>query len=187
MNTMANLNEPILPGTAATDYERYLRTDELLSLQKSAQEVSHRDEHLFQAVHQTSELWLKFACGELERRHPAGRIRAGRRGDSAAPPRERHAQSGDRSAPHARAHVADRLRGGPDGARPRRGVRFARLPPDTPSDAAARRRFRATAGDAPAHAARGLRAGSLTGQRSTSSPSSSSPGTSGRSCGGSIT
>ena len=63
---MANLNEPILPGTAATDYERYLRTDELLSLQKSAQEVSHRDEHLFQAVHQTSELWLKFACGELE-------------------------------------------------------------------------------------------------------------------------
>jgi tryptophan 2,3-dioxygenase len=66
MNTMANLNEPILPGTAATDYERYLRTDELLSLQKSAQEVSHRDEHLFQAVHQTSELWLKFACGELE-------------------------------------------------------------------------------------------------------------------------
>jgi len=65
MNTMANLNEPILPGTAATDYERYLRTDELLSLQKRAMEVSHRDEHLFQAVHQTSELWLKFACGEL--------------------------------------------------------------------------------------------------------------------------
>jgi tryptophan 2,3-dioxygenase len=63
---MANLNDPILPGTAATDYERYLRTDELLSLQKSAREVSHRDEHLFQAVHQTSELWLKFACGELE-------------------------------------------------------------------------------------------------------------------------
>lgn len=66
MNTMANLNEPILPGTAATDYERYLRTDELLSLQKSALEVNHRDEHLFQAVHQTSELWLKFACGELD-------------------------------------------------------------------------------------------------------------------------
>ncbi len=63
---MANLNEPILPGTAATDYERYLRTDELLSLQKPAAEVRHRDEHLFQAVHQTSELWLKFACGELE-------------------------------------------------------------------------------------------------------------------------
>jgi tryptophan 2,3-dioxygenase len=63
---MSNLNEPILPGSGASDYERYLRTDELLALQKTAQEVSHRDEHLFQAVHQTSELWLKFACGEIE-------------------------------------------------------------------------------------------------------------------------
>jgi len=26
----------------------------------------HRDEHLFQAVHQTSELWLKLACVEIE-------------------------------------------------------------------------------------------------------------------------
>ena len=57
---------PILPGTAATDYERYLRTDELLALQKSPDEVVHRDEHLFQAVHQSSELWLKLACLELE-------------------------------------------------------------------------------------------------------------------------
>ena len=63
---MTNLNEPVLPGTAATDYERYLRTDELLSLQKTADEVVHRDEHLFQAVHQTSELWLKLACTELD-------------------------------------------------------------------------------------------------------------------------
>jgi tryptophan 2,3-dioxygenase len=58
--------KPILPGTAATDYERYLRTDELLSLQKTAEEVVHRDEHLFQAVHQGSEIWLKLACIELE-------------------------------------------------------------------------------------------------------------------------
>jgi tryptophan 2,3-dioxygenase len=63
---MSNLNEPILPGTAASDYERYLRTDELLSLQKTAAEAVHRDEHLFQAVHQSSELWLKLACVELE-------------------------------------------------------------------------------------------------------------------------
>jgi len=63
---MANLNEPILPGPGATDYERYLRTDELLSLQKTPAEVTHRDEHLFQAVHQSSELWLKLACTELE-------------------------------------------------------------------------------------------------------------------------
>lgn len=63
---MADLNEPVLPGTAATDYERYLRTDELLALQKTPEEVSHRDEHLFQTVHQSSELWLKLACLEIE-------------------------------------------------------------------------------------------------------------------------
>jgi tryptophan 2,3-dioxygenase len=63
---MGDLHEPVLPGTAATDYERYLRTDELLSLQKTPEEAVHRDEHLFQAVHQTSELWLKLACLELE-------------------------------------------------------------------------------------------------------------------------
>ncbi|HWK11007.1 MAG TPA: tryptophan 2,3-dioxygenase family protein [Vicinamibacterales bacterium] len=63
---MQNLNEPILPGTAASDYERYLRTDELLSLQKSPSEVVHRDELLFQTVHQSSELWLKLACQEVE-------------------------------------------------------------------------------------------------------------------------
>ena len=66
MTPMNNLNEPVLPGTAETDYERYLRTDELLGLQKTAGEVVHRDEHLFQAVHQTSELWLKLACTELD-------------------------------------------------------------------------------------------------------------------------
>jgi tryptophan 2,3-dioxygenase len=63
---MGDLNEPVLPGTAATDYERYLRTDELLALQKTPEEVVHRDEHLFQAVHQASEIWLKLACLELE-------------------------------------------------------------------------------------------------------------------------
>jgi tryptophan 2,3-dioxygenase len=63
---MGDLHEPVLPGTAATDYERYLRTDELLALQKAPSDVVHRDEHLFQAVHQSSELWLKLACLELE-------------------------------------------------------------------------------------------------------------------------
>ena len=58
--------KPILPGTAPTDYERYLRTEELLSLQKTPAEVVHRDEHLFQTVHQSSELWLKLACLELD-------------------------------------------------------------------------------------------------------------------------
>ena len=59
-------HKPILSGDAATDYERYLRTDELLSLQKTPAEVVHRDEHLFQTVHQSSELWLKLACLEIE-------------------------------------------------------------------------------------------------------------------------
>ena len=59
-------SKPILPGTAATDYERYLRTDELLALQKAASEVVHHDEHLFQTVHQSSELWLKLACLEID-------------------------------------------------------------------------------------------------------------------------
>ena len=57
---------PILPGDAPSDYERYLRTDELLSLQKGPDEWVHRDELLFQTVHQSSELWLKHACAEVE-------------------------------------------------------------------------------------------------------------------------
>ncbi len=58
--------QPVLDGRGASDYERYLRTDELLSLQKSPGEMAHRDELLFQTVHQSSELWLKHACFEVE-------------------------------------------------------------------------------------------------------------------------
>ena len=58
--------QPVLPGGGATDYERYLRTDELLALQKTADEWVHRDELLFQTVHQSSELWLKHAWMEVE-------------------------------------------------------------------------------------------------------------------------
>lgn len=61
-----SLNDPILPGMAATDYERYLRTDELLALQKPLEAVLHHDELLFQVIHQASELWLKLACTEIE-------------------------------------------------------------------------------------------------------------------------
>ena len=57
---------PILPGRGGSDYERYLRTDELLALQKGPAEWVHRDELLFQTVHQSSELWLKLACHEVE-------------------------------------------------------------------------------------------------------------------------
>jgi tryptophan 2,3-dioxygenase len=57
---------PILEGPGESDYERYLRTDELLALQKRPDEWVHRDELLFQTVHQSSELWLKHAWMEVE-------------------------------------------------------------------------------------------------------------------------
>ena len=59
-------SQPILPGPGASDYERYLRTDDLLALQKKPEEMVHRDELLFQTVHQSSELWLKLGCFEVE-------------------------------------------------------------------------------------------------------------------------
>jgi tryptophan 2,3-dioxygenase len=64
---MDDLRKPILPGKGASDYERYLRTDELLSLQKNAEEFRHPDEMTFQVVHQASELLLKGVAWELER------------------------------------------------------------------------------------------------------------------------
>jgi len=57
---------PVLEGEGGSDYERYLRTDALLSLQKGADGWVHRDELLFQTVHQSSELWLKLAWNEVE-------------------------------------------------------------------------------------------------------------------------
>jgi tryptophan 2,3-dioxygenase len=63
---MSELSKPVLPGAGGSDYERYLRTDELLALQKTAGEWIHRDELLFQSVHQTSEIWLKLCWTEVE-------------------------------------------------------------------------------------------------------------------------
>jgi tryptophan 2,3-dioxygenase len=63
---MTELAKPVLPGEGGSDYERYLRTDALLALQKTADEWIHRDELLFQSVHQTSEIWLKLAWNEVE-------------------------------------------------------------------------------------------------------------------------
>ena len=65
------MTQPVLPGAGATDYERYLRTDELLALQKSPEQRSHPDELMFQVVHQASELLLKGAANELERSREA--------------------------------------------------------------------------------------------------------------------
>ncbi|MFN2468858.1 MAG: tryptophan 2,3-dioxygenase family protein [Gaiellaceae bacterium] len=66
---------PILSGPGASDYERYLRTDDLLALQKPPEERAHHDELLFQTVHQSSELWLQLAAEEAET--AVGHLRAG--------------------------------------------------------------------------------------------------------------
>ena len=86
MSEGPKLSQPVLPGPAGSDYENYLRTDELLALQKSPDEWAHRDELLFQTVHQSSELWLKLgttevdeAAGLLERDEIAPAIRLLRR------------------------------------------------------------------------------------------------------------
>lgn len=64
---MDDLKKPILPGKGNSDYERYLRTDELLALQKTPEEFLHKDEMTFQVIHQSSELLLKGAAWELGR------------------------------------------------------------------------------------------------------------------------
>src|SRR6202171_3764815 len=64
---MDDLRKPILPGKGASDYERYLRTDELLSLQKGPDGFLQPDEMTFQVSHQASELLLKGIAWELER------------------------------------------------------------------------------------------------------------------------
>ena len=51
------------PGQSV--YERYLRTAELLSLQKPENELTHHDELQFQVVHQVFELWWKETAFEL--------------------------------------------------------------------------------------------------------------------------
>src|SRR5690348_5117015 len=53
-----------MPGE--TVYERYLRTEELLSLQKPESELAHHDELQFQIVHQVFELWWKETAFELK-------------------------------------------------------------------------------------------------------------------------
>src|SRR5205085_10000243 len=67
MSSSDELRKPILPGKGASDYERYLRTDELLALQKLPEELLHKDETTFIVVHQASELLMKGAAFELER------------------------------------------------------------------------------------------------------------------------
>lgn len=66
MEEPVDYSQPVLDGSAGSDYERYLKTDELLALQKTSDDWVHRDELLFQTTHQSSELWLKLAWNDTE-------------------------------------------------------------------------------------------------------------------------
>lgn len=52
-------------GEGKLDYEVYLRTTDLLSLQTPADELVDPDELMFQIVHQAQEVWLKLLSHEL--------------------------------------------------------------------------------------------------------------------------
>lgn len=53
--------------SSKSEYERYLRVSDLLSLQKPLEERTHEDELLFQVVHQIEELWFKLALDDGRR------------------------------------------------------------------------------------------------------------------------
>jgi tryptophan 2,3-dioxygenase len=50
-----------------TDYEKYIRTEALLALQKRPEQLTTHDEMQFQIVHQVAELWMKLVDFELRR------------------------------------------------------------------------------------------------------------------------
>ncbi len=62
---MGNPSENAKPRRL-TGYEAYLRTDELLCLQKPPEEMLNHDELQFQVVHQSFELWFKQIAFELQ-------------------------------------------------------------------------------------------------------------------------
>jgi tryptophan 2,3-dioxygenase len=53
-------------GDGSTDYEKYIRTQELYALQKTPDQWVNEEELLFQIVHQAMELWLKVCIQHLE-------------------------------------------------------------------------------------------------------------------------
>ena len=58
---------PVLEGKGNTDYERYVRVEELLELQKPVDKLAHPEERLFQTTHQAAELWLHHVDYEIDR------------------------------------------------------------------------------------------------------------------------
>jgi len=64
-----------------SDYEKYIRTEELLALQKSPEQLADPDELLFQVMHQVMELWMKTMLFETDR--ICDQLRAGELGQAA--------------------------------------------------------------------------------------------------------
>lgn len=54
-----------IPSVALTDYEKYIRTEELLALQKAPEALTCHDEMQFQVVHQAHELYMKLIAHEV--------------------------------------------------------------------------------------------------------------------------
>lgn len=53
-------------GDGSSDYEKYIRTQELYRLQKPPEQWANEEELLFQVVHQAMELWLKVLIQHLD-------------------------------------------------------------------------------------------------------------------------
>jgi len=51
---------------AKTEYEKYIRTDELFALLREKHSLAAHDELLFQVTHQTAELWMQVALHDVE-------------------------------------------------------------------------------------------------------------------------
>jgi tryptophan 2,3-dioxygenase len=56
-----------MPEKNLTDYEKYIRTEELLALQKPLSVCANEEEPLFQTMHQAAELWMKHLLLEVGR------------------------------------------------------------------------------------------------------------------------
>ncbi|WP_298914058.1 tryptophan 2,3-dioxygenase family protein [uncultured Algimonas sp.] len=57
--------EKMMRGDGRLDYEIYLKTGELLALQKDTDTLCHPDELQFMVVHQIEELWMKLMAATL--------------------------------------------------------------------------------------------------------------------------
>lgn len=53
--------------TKLSDYAKYIRTEELLALQKPVEACANEEEPLFQIMHQAAELWMKQLLFEVKR------------------------------------------------------------------------------------------------------------------------